>query len=240
MPMRINKYLADQNIASRRKADEMIKAKRVLINGRVAKLGDDVLPTDKVTVKKDSKEIGHLYFAYNKPRDVLTHSAKGEDFDIAKMVKGRTEGAKVFPLGRLDKDSHGLIILTNDGRITSKLLNPDENHEKQYMVETATKIDEKFAESLERGVVIKDEYSKQTYKTKPCIVELLGNKRFSITLTEGKKRQVRRMVESLRNQVKDLQRVRILNISLGNLKEDGIRRIKGEELQMFMQELGMK
>jgi 23S rRNA pseudouridine2604 synthase len=237
--MRINKYIAEQNIASRRKADEMIKAKRVLINGKVAKLGDDVKPTDKVAVKKDSKEIGHLYFAYNKPVGVLTHSAKGDDKDIAKMIKGKTEGAKVFPLGRLDKDSHGLIILTNDGRITGKLLNPEENHEKQYIVETMSKIDEKFGEALEKGVVIKEDYSKVTYKTKPCLVSLMGNKKFSITLTEGKKRQVRRMVEALHSQVKDLQRVRILNISLGTLPDNSVRRIKGKELEDFMNELGM-
>lgn len=238
--MRINKYLADQNIASRRKADEMIKSKRVLINGKVSKLGDVVNPTDKVTVKKDSKEIGHLYFAYNKPRNVLTHSAKGEDMDIAKMVKGKTEGAKVFPLGRLDKDSHGLIILTNDGRITGKLLNPEENHEKEYIVETEKKIDESFATALEKGVVIKEEYSKVTYKTKPCLVTLLGQKRFSITITEGKKRQVRRMVEALRNHVRDLTRVRIMNIKLGAMKENTVRRITGTELQQFLTELGMK
>ncbi len=238
--MRINKYLADQKIASRRKADEMIEAKRVLINGKVAKLGDQVLSTDKVTVKKDSKEIGHLYFAYNKPRNVLTHSAKGEDMDIGKMIKGKTEGAKVFPLGRLDKDSHGLIILTNDGRITGKLLNPEENHEKEYIVETETKIDEVFAKALEKGVVIKEEYSKVTYKTKPCLVTILGYKKFSIVITEGKKRQVRRMVEALRNQVKDLTRVRIMNIKVGTLAENGVRRIQGAELQEFLKELGMQ
>ncbi len=238
--MRINKYLAEQNIASRRKADEMIKAKRVLINGKVAELGSDVKPTDKVTVKKDSKEIGHLYFAYNKPRDVLTHGAKGDDLDIAKLVKGQTQGAKVFPLGRLDKDSHGLIILTNDGLITGKLLNPDENHEKEYVVETETKIDEAFANALEKGVVIKEEYSKLTYKTKPCLVTILGHRKFSITITEGKKRQVRRMVEALRNHVKDLARVRIMNIKLGTLKENGVRRITGGELQEFLKELGMR
>jgi 23S rRNA pseudouridine2604 synthase len=237
--MRINKYLADQNIASRRKADEMIAAKRVLINGKVAKLGDQVLPTDKVTVKKDSKEIGALYFAYNKPRNVLTHSAKGDDMDINKMIKGKTEGAKVFPLGRLDKDSHGLIILTNDGRITGKLLNPEENHEKEYIVETDRKIDQAFATALEKGVVIKEEYSKVTYKTKPCLVTLLGQKRFSITITEGKKRQVRRMVEALKNQVRDLTRVRIMNIKIGTLKENAVCRITGGELSQFLQELGM-
>lgn len=238
--MRINKYLASKQIASRREADRLIAAKRVLINGSLAKLGDDVKDTDKVTVKKDSKEIGHLYFAYNKPVGVLTHSAKGEDMDISKMVRGKTEGARVFPLGRLDKDSRGLIILTNDGRITGRLLDPEEGHEKEYIVETRDKIDERFVSALERGVVIKEEYSKQTYKTKPCIVTILGQKKFSIILTEGKKRQVRRMVEAMHNEVKNLARIRIMNIALKSQAENTVRRLKGAELTQFLQELGMK
>lgn len=238
--MRINKYLSSRQIASRRQADKLITEKRVLINGRLAKLGDDVLDTDKVTVKKDSKDIGPVYFAYNKPAGVLSHSAKGEDADIVKMVRGKTDGAKVFPLGRLDKDSHGLIILTNDGRITSKLLNPEEKHEKEYIVTTRDKIDEKFVSAMERGIVIKEEYSKQTYKTKPCIVTILGPKKFSIILTEGKKRQVRRMVDALHNEVRDLMRIRIMNIALKNQPEDSVRRIKGAELEQFLRDLGMK
>ncbi len=237
--MRINKYLADKNIASRRKADEMIKAKRVLINGRIAVLGDSVCEADTITVKKDKNDIGTLYFAYNKPKDVLSHSAKGSDFDIQKMVKGRTDGAKVFPIGRLDKDSHGLIILTNDGRITKQLLNPEENHEKEYIVQTKLKIDEKFIRSIEKGVTIKEDYSKKTYTTKPCLAKILGQKKFSLVITEGKKRQIRRMVEALRNEVTDLMRVRIMNIELGNLKENGIRRITGEDLQHFLNDLQM-
>jgi 23S rRNA pseudouridine2604 synthase len=238
--MRINKYLADKQIASRRKADEMISAGRVLINGKRAKLGDQVEEKDKVTIKNDSKDIGPMYFAYNKPKGVLSHSAKGEEMDIAKMIKGKTEGAKVFPLGRLDKDSHGLIILTNDGRITGKLLNPEENHEKEYVVEVKEKLVDNFATTMERGVVIREEYSKETYKTKPCLVNILGPKKFSITVTEGKKRQVRRMVESMRNEVRDLMRIRIMNIALGKLPENSLRRIKGAELSQFLADLGMK
>lgn len=237
--MRINKYLAQNNIASRREADRLIESKKVFINGKLARLGDDVSDTDKIEIKKDKKDIGRLYFAYNKPTGVLSHSAKGDDVDIAMSVKGRTEGAKVFPIGRLDKDSHGLIILTNDGRITGKLLNPEENHEKEYVVITRDKIDEDFISKLETGVIIKDEYSKQKYKTKPCIVKILGLKKFSITLTEGKKRQVRRMVETLRNEVRDLLRIRIMNIDLKDLKENNLRRLRGMELSNFLKELGL-
>ena len=237
--MRINKYLAVKQIASRRKADELIRAGRVSINGRKAKLGDQVEEKDKVALKKDVHDISPIYFAYNKPKGVLTHSAKGEEMDIEKMVKGKTEGIRVFPLGRLDKDSHGLIILTNDGRITGKLLNPEENHEKEYLVETKEKLRTDFAQIMERGIVIREEYSKETYRTKPCIVTILGAKKFSITLTEGKKRQVRRMVESLQNEVRDLMRIRVMNIALKSQPENTVRRLKGAELTQFLQDLGM-
>lgn len=238
--MRINKYLAVKQIASRRKADELIKAKRVLVNGKLANLGDDIKESDRVTVKADSRDIGPIYFAYHKPKGVVSHSAKADEKDIAQMIRGKTEGAKVFPLGRLDKDSSGLIILTNDGRITGKLLNPEENHEKEYIVEVKEKLVENFALQMERGIVIREEYSKDTYRTKPCLVSILGPKKFSITVTEGKKRQVRRMVETMRNEVRDLTRIRIMNISLGKLPENTLRRIKGAELQEFLKELGMK
>ncbi|MES2060193.1 MAG: pseudouridine synthase [Patescibacteria group bacterium] len=236
--MRINKYLAIKKLASRRKADELIKAKRVLVNGKPTMLGYDVKEGDKVAIKGDSKDIGPIYFAYNKPPGVLTHSAKGEEMDIEKMVKGKTEGAKVFPLGRLDKDSRGLIILTNDGRITGSLLDPEENHEKEYIVETKEKFTPEMAKAMERGIVIKEEYSKVTYRTKPCLVSILGPKRFSITLTEGKKRQVRRMVDTLKNEVRDLTRIRIMNIALKNQPENTVRRLKGAELSQFLTELG--
>jgi 23S rRNA pseudouridine2604 synthase len=238
--MRINKYLAERQIASRRHADELVKQRRVTINGKVAMLGADVKEGDKVEVKKDKREIAPLYFVYNKPTDVVSHSPRNGEMNIVKMVKGRTQGAKVFPLGRLDKDSHGLIILTNDGRITGKLLNPEEGHEKEYVVQTKEKIDDKFIESLKRGVVIKEDYSKATYKTKPCEAKILGIKKFSIILTEGKKRQVRRMVTALRNEVRDLERVRIMNIRLKDLPENSLRRIEGAELHVFLKDLGMK
>lgn len=240
--MRINKYLAEKQYASRRGADELIKQKRVTINGRLAVLGDEVKDEDVIEVKKSILDKAPIYLAYNKAVGVVTHSPKEDEEDIMMtikpLLKGELHKAKLFPIGRLDKDSHGLIILTDDGRITGKLLNPEEKHEKEYIVEVKNKIPQNFEMMMERGVTIRDDEG--SYKTKPCIVHILGDRKFSIILTEGKKRQIRRMCEVLGNEVKDLKRVRIMNIELGFLSPNNVRRIKGEELDQFLLELGVK
>lgn len=242
-PMRINKYLALKQYASRRGADELITAKRVTLNGRLAVLGDTVGPDDVVEVKKTVLDKEPLYFAYNKAVGVLTHSAGEGEQDIASaiapLMKGQLHKAKLFPIGRLDKDSHGLIILTNDGRITGKLLDPEEKHEKVYIVETKNRLSGNFEILMQRGVVIMGDDGEK-YKTKPCQVKILGDKKFSITLTEGKKRQIRRMCEVCGAEVTDLMRVRIMNIELGYLSDNNIRKIKGEELEQFLKELGVR
>jgi 23S rRNA pseudouridine2604 synthase len=142
--MRINKYLAEKQYASRRGADELIKQKRVTINGRLAVLGDEVKDEDVIEVKKSILDKAPIYLAYNKAVGVVTHSPKEDEEDIMMtikpLLKGELHKAKLFPIGRLDKDSHGLIILTDDGRITGKLLNPEEKHEKEYIVEVKNKI----------------------------------------------------------------------------------------------------
>lgn len=242
-PMRINKYLADKQYASRRGADELIKQKRVTINGRVAVLGDSVTETDKVEVKKSLLDKAPIYIAYNKQVGIVTHSPQGDEQDIETsiqpLLKGDLHGATLFPIGRLDKDSHGLIILTNDGRITGKLLDPAEKHEKEYVVEVKNKIPQNFEMLMERGVTISDGEGGR-YKTKPCLVHVIGPKKFSVILTEGKKRQIRRMCEVMGNEVTSLQRIRIMNISLGFLSVNNIRKIKGAELDQFLKELGVK
>lgn len=240
--MRINKYLALKQYASRRGADELITSKRVTINGVIAVLGDIVKPDDVVEVKKSILDKDPIYLAYNKPVGFLTHSAGEGEQDIAgaitPLLKGQLHGAKLFPIGRLDKDSHGLIIMTNDGRITGKLLDPEERHEKVYIVETKNKLSNNFEMLMHRGVTIQGDDGKK-YKTKPCQVKILGAKKFSITLTEGKKRQIRRMCEVCGAEVVDLMRVRIMNIELGYLSDNNIRRIKGEELEKFLKDLGV-
>jgi len=212
--VRINKYLADKKIATRRGADELVKKKKVFINGKRAELGDRVREIDKVEVKGADKK-AYLYYAYNKPAGVETDSPR--------------EG--LFPLGRLDKASHGLLILTNDGRITDQLLNPKYFHEKEYLVKTSTKLRSNFKQKMEAGVDI------EGYKTKPCKVEILNEHAFRVILTEGKKHQIRRMCANLFQEVANLKRERIMNIKLGKLNPNALRLIKGEELATFLNQV---
>lgn len=233
-PMRINKYLAQRGYATRRGADEYIEKKKVFVNGRLAKLGDKVLETDKVEVRKTAKDNApRTYVAYHKPRGVITHSAGDNEEDIKEATAESPELKGLFPVGRLDKDSSGLIILTNDGRVTDRLLSPRFEHEKEYIVTTTRPLRESFKEYMEKGVDIED------YKTKQAKVDIRGENRFAITLTEGKKHQVRRMVVAMHNEVKHLERTRIMNIRLGSLPRGAYRPILGKELSDFLKALGL-
>jgi len=212
--MRINKYLADKKISTRRGADELIKDKKVFINGKLVELGSQVNENDKVEVR-DAKPKEYKYYAYHKPIGVETNSPR-ED---------------LFPLGRLDKASHGLLILTNDGRITDQLLNPKYFHEKEYKVETKEKLRSSFKQKMEAGVNI------EGYQTKKCKVQIVNENTFRVILTEGKKHQIRRMCSALFQEIADLKRERIMNIKLGKLQPNATREIKGEELAIFLKSL---
>ncbi len=228
-PMRINKYLAREGIATRRGADELVARGKVLINGRVAVIGQKISKGDKVEMRDTNTRKKYLYYAYNKPTGVITHSPQLGEKDIKQSVP-----LDVFPVGRLDKDSSGLIILTNDGRITDRLLNPLFDHDKEYQVRTSEPLREAFKKTMEAGVNI------EGYMTKHCTVRKTGPKSFNITLTEGKKHQIRRMVATLHNTVVALERTRILNIRLENLKVGAWRPIEGKELEIFLSQIGMK
>jgi 23S rRNA pseudouridine2604 synthase len=212
--LRINKYLALKKISTRRGADELIVAKKIFINGKLALLGSQVNEGDKVEVR-GVKTKEYSYFAYNKPIGVETNSPR----------------ADLFPLGRLDKSSHGLLILTNDGRITDQLLNPKYFHEKEYVVRTKEKLRTSFKTKMEAGVNI------EGYNTKKCKVTILNENAFRIILTEGKKHQIRRMCSALFQEVSDLKRERIMNIKLGNMKPNSLREIKGKELSTFLDQV---
>ncbi len=227
-PMRINKYLAKEGVATRRGADELVAKGKVLINGRVALLGEKVNKGEKVELRGRTTQKKYFYYAYNKPVGVITHSPQLGEKDIKQSVP-----LDVFPVGRLDKDSSGLIILTNDGRVTDRLLNPLYNHEKEYQVRTSEPLREAFKKTMEAGVDI------EGYVTKHCVVRKTGPKSFNITLTEGKKHQIRRMVAALHNTIIDLERTRILNVRLDNLKSGAWRPIEGKELDTFLSEVGL-
>lgn len=234
-PMRINKYLALNGHATRRGADELIAAGKVFINGKPAELGSKVTESDTIEVKtgKRSQKDSYRYYAYNKPRGVITHSPGEDEQDITDTLPELAEHG-VFPVGRLDKNSHGLIILTNDGRITDRLLHPRHEHDKEYVVKTKLPLRNNFKQRMEEGVHI------EGYLTKPTKVRITGDHSFSITLTEGKKHQIRRMVVALFNEVIDLKRTRVLNIKLDNLKTGEARPIEGAELDEFLKTLGLK
>lgn len=228
-PMRINKYLAIMKHSTRRGADALIEKGLVFINERKARLGDKVAEADKVEVRHKGERKKLSYFAYYKPKGIVTIGAgRGE-----KEIKDILPLKGLFPIGRLDKDSHGLIILTNDGRITDRLLNPKYFHEKEYRVKTKEKLRSSFKAKMEAGVKIEREM------TRPARVEITGDKSFNVTLTEGKHHQIRRMCAALFQEVDDLQRVRIMNISLDKLQPGEFRQIEGKELETFLSSIGL-
>lgn len=238
-PMRINRYLALHKHATRRGADELIMKKLVFLKGRQAVLGDKVQASDVVEVRFHGKPTPLIYIAHNKAKGVATHPEQGTDAkQISKTAK--TSNSKqaavlkdVFPVGGLDKDSRGLIIFTNDGRVTDRLLSPKYHHEKEYLVTTGQPLRSSFKQKMEAGVKIDNE------TTEPCKVKLVDEDSFRVVLTDEKRHQVRRMCVALFQDVKDIQCVRIMNVQLGNLKEGGERRIEGEELKNFLKSLDL-
>jgi 23S rRNA pseudouridine2604 synthase len=231
-PQRINKYLALNNYSTRRGADELIQKGHVFINGKKAKLGDQVYENDEVTVNKKAIKTDYVYYAYNKAVGISTNP----DVKVKDILKVTKFKEKVFPIGRLDKDSHGLIIMTNDGRVTDRLLSPSYVHEKEYVVKVEPNFTDKFTELMSGGVRF------DKYTSKKCKVWRKGQSKntFHIILTEGKKRQIRRMCEALHHKVIDLKRIRVMNILLGNIKEGEYKKIEGKELDALLQSLNLK
>lgn len=231
--MRINKYLAHQGIASRREADVLVETGKVLINGKRAKNGDQVQETDKVEVTGATKT--KSYLAYYKGRGIITHSPSEKETDIAFRLSRDYGITHVSPIGRLDKDSEGLMILSNDGRITGPLLDPESGHEKEYEVLVDKPITPMFVRVMAAGVDI------EGYRTKPAKVSAAkgSDKKFTIVLTEGKKHQIRRMCAALGYQIQSLKRVRIMNIKIDKLKPNQYRKLAGDELKEFLKELGV-
>lgn len=207
---RINKFFTQQGIGSRREADQWIEAGRVTINGRVAELGDRVVPGD--TVARDGKVVPwgnrSVYIRFHKPLGVTTTCELDVPDNIIAFI-GHTQ--RIFPIGRLDKDSSGLILLTNDGEIVNKVLRAEHGHEKEYLVQVDRPFDQAFLDRMASGVMILDK------RTKPCTATRRGPRELRIILTEGRNRQIRRMCETLGYRVTALHRIRIMNITLEGL-----------------------
>tara|TARA_B100000401_G_C52756664_1_gene696075 strand:+ start:402 stop:1124 length:723 start_codon:yes stop_codon:yes gene_type:complete len=210
MATRINKYLSEVGYCSRRRADRLIQEGKVTINGQVPEIGSKVNKGDFVEVEgqriEKSTKQKNIYLAFNKPVGIVcTTDRKVEPRNVIDFIK---YPKRIFPIGRLDKSSEGLIFLTNDGEIVNKILRARNNHEKEYIVSVNRFITKDFIQNMSNGVEILDT------KTKNCFVKQLGPKRFKIILTQGLNRQIRRMCEALGYRVSSLKRVRIMNIKL--------------------------
>ena len=207
--IRINKYLSEIGFCSRREADRLIEQGRIRINGVVSPMGQKVLGDEKIEVngkQVTTSKIKNIYLAFNKPRGIVcTTDQKREKNNIIDFIN---YPSRVFPIGRLDKMSEGLIFLTNDGDIVNKILRAKNNHEKEYIVEVNKPITEEFTKLMSSGVPVLDTV------TKKCSVKKTGKKTFKIILTQGLNRQMRRMCEYFGYKVTQLQRIRIMNISL--------------------------
>jgi len=210
MATRINKYLSEVGFCSRRAAVRLIEERKVTINGVITQIGCKVEEGDQVEVEgqkiiKSTKQ-KNIYLAFNKPVGIVcTTDRKGEPNNVIDFIK---YPKRIFPIGRLDKLSEGLIFLTNDGDIVNKILRARNNHEKEYIVKVNRSINSDFIQSMSNGVEILDTI------TKNCFVKQLGPRNFKIILTQGLNRQIRRMCEALGYRVLSLKRVRIMNIKL--------------------------
>ena len=225
MATRINKYLSEAGYCSRRVADRLIEEGKVTINGEVSEIGSKVDDEDYVEVKgkriEKSKKQKNVYLAFNKPVGIVCTTDKSAEPDnIIDFINYPT---RIFPVGRLDKPSEGLIFLTNDGDIVNKILRARNNHEKEYIVSLNRPINRDFIQSMSNGVEILGTM------TKNCFVKKLGQKKFKIVLTQGLNRQIRRMCDSLGYRVTSLKRVRIMNIKL-DIPAGKYREFTGEEI----------
>lgn len=231
MEKRINKFISDSGYCSRRDADRMIASRKVTINKVVAVPGDKVKAGDTVRVngnELENNEERYVYIALNKPVGV---SSTTDTTDKSNVLDFVNFSFRIFHIGRLDKDSEGLLLLTNDGDIVNKILRAGNEHEKEYEVWVNKPIDNTFLENMRGGVKILGT------KTRPCKVEKEGSEKFRITLTQGLNRQIRRMCEALGYQVTRLRRVRVMNITVDKLNIGEWRLIEGEELEELFRRL---
>ncbi|MBO0477772.1 23S rRNA pseudouridine(2604) synthase RluF [Vagococcus sp. DIV0080] len=226
--MRLNKFISESGKASRRGADKLIEEGRVFVNGKRAKVGSQVEPGDEVKVDGNQLFIAprsNVYIALNKPVGITSTTEKNVKGNIVDLVN---YPSRIFHIGRLDKDSEGLILLTNDGDIVNEILRSEGEHEKEYVVSVDKPITPEFLKQMSEGVKILGT------TTLPCQVEQLSKFDFNIILTQGLNRQIRRMCEELGYNVYRLQRLRIMNVELGNLPMGQWRYLsKKEKAKLF-------
>ena len=230
--VRINKYLSEAGVCSRRGADRLIEEGRVSVNGTLAFLGSVVKNSDEVRLDGElvSKKTDKILIAFNKPRGIVCTTAdpKSKDVNIIEYIN---YPERIFPVGRLDKDSEGLILLSNDGDLSNKIMKARNLHEKEYEVEVDKPFDDEFLKKMSEGVPILDTI------TRKCTLKRTGKTSFNIILTQGLNRQIRRMCEYFGYKVVRLKRTRIMNIKLGNLKSGTYRNITDNEYKELIKGL---
>ena len=230
-PIRINKFFTEQGICSRREADRLIESGAVTVNGQVAKLGDHVGPCD--VIARDGQVIPWgqppIYIKYHKPVGVTTTSEAHVERNIIAEI-GHPE--RIFPIGRLDKDSSGLILLTNDGNIVNAILRAEFGHEREYVVDVDRPFDQSFLDRMSQGVPVLGS------NTKPCWTSRAGHTRFRIVLTEGRNRQIRRMCQALGYRVTSLHRVRIMHITVKGLGVGEWKELTKQERDQLLDAVG--
>nr|WP_319570889.1 23S rRNA pseudouridine(2604) synthase RluF [uncultured Draconibacterium sp.] len=220
---RLNKAISETGFCSRREADRLIESGKVKVNGKVVGLGVQVTTHDRIEVDGQlvTKEVPNIYLAFNKPVGITCTTDTSKKDNIVDFINFPE---RIFPIGRLDKPSEGLIFMTNDGDIVNKILRAGNNHEKEYIVNVNRKITQAFIRQMSSGVPILDTV------TKKCQVKRINDFTFNITLTQGLNRQIRRMCSHLGYEVTRLKRVRIMNIELGSLKRGEYRHFTPDEL----------
>lgn len=229
--MRINKFISETGFCSRREADKLVAEGRVTINGLAAELGSQAEEGDDVRVNGNPvrEKSQHVYLALNKPIGVTSTTEQHIEGNIVDFI-GHTQ--RIFPIGRLDKDSEGLILLTNDGDIVNLILRAENKHEKEYIVTVDKPVTDRFVQGMSTGVRILGSL------TLPCQVHKLTDNTFRMILTEGRNRQIRRMCSAFGYEVRRLQRVRIMNIQLGDLKLGTWRELTAQEQQVLFERIG--
>lgn len=236
--MRINKYLASQGLGSRREIDQAIADREVLVNGSPAKLGQLLQAGDQIKYRKkelkfqEENNVEKIYIAFNKPQGVVCTCAEEDpgniidylldhsDQSLSKGLIEKIKSHKIYPIGRLDKDSRGLILLTNDGDLTQKLTHPKHQHEKEYLVTCDRNLNKDFLQRFSKGVRIPvSDDDNELVGTLPCVTKKIQADQFTTILKQGYKRQIREMVKVLGNEVTDIYRIRIANLALKEYRE---------------------
>ncbi|GEM_PF-96674 len=224
MEYRLNKYISGSGYCSRRKADQLIEEGQVTIDGKRATIGMRVLPGQKVKVRGEliKRDVEPVYIAFNKPVGIVSTTDLQEPANIVEFI---SHEQRIFPIGRLDKDSQGLILLTNDGDIVNKILRVGNNHKKEYLVRVNKPITQEFLTRMAQGVPILDRV------TRRCEIREINPYTFQISLIQGLNRQIRRMCEYFDYEVVKLERIQIMNIKLGNLGQGNYRNLTPDELE---------